>query len=674
MAPGWADTPAPAWVTAVVAPAVGAAALAAAVARVASTMTSLAPYLQAFFSWTLAMSHQEQVAAVFPLKWEDMVYCTVIALVNCTIVLVAVLALAATTPTRPVPSVSVRTRRSLLAIALHTTYLGIQAYMETMYKEQLHAVYLCTWSWWSTTVYAVVCLLTAHDVNWPAPFPLTAATLLASIGLSVWTHISYLRILPTYPIQNVLHALPFCYYILSLWLDDRRRPPLPLRTATVVTHVTGVVPIAILYWYGQIYDYRDIYSGFFEMFGVSSWWPSLETTLMSATALLAGHLLYGYASASVPSGRRRVLNLVIIFVTASVLPVVILIVQPVRLHHLRNCPPAPLNLLYRDVTRGGAIVVNATTAAQLRATVFAPVYAHAVLTGPGASRAVADAFLERTLISPVLAPLCPPTVVPPAVNGSAWVRVVPLPFAHAAFRSRVINPTYAFARAGTALLVYSDAGTEEDGAARAVARALLATLPSVVYHLAAVPDDDGLARFMALAADAAALRAACTPAGCAGTFDEGAISNALALEAPTSSSPAPVAVSTHDDATHRDSTVAGGPPPLGVAAVVVAEVGAGVERTWPDHNMTTYLHARLTPADARRARTLFARLDLMELGAARADPALLATWIQEGMQFARWQGMFPYALQQFPAYIPPTTGPEGLNRFLASLAAALSAA
>ena len=661
------------------APAVGVLALAFLVGRVAVTVASFAPYWRAFWSFTLAMSHHEKVGAVFPLKWEDMLYCTVIALVNCALVLCAVLAIAATTkaaaPTGAKHNAASPTR-SPFALGLHVAYLAAQAYMELAHKEQLHAVFLCTWSWWSTSLFAIASLLTAGNVNAPERFPLTAATLISSIGLSVWTHVSYLRILPTYPVQNVLHFMPFAYYVLAIALDDRRRPPLSLRTATVVTHVAGVVPILILLWYGQIYDYRDIYSGFFEMYGVSSWWPSLETTLMSATAIIAGHLLYGYASPAVRSRRQRLRNLAIIVIAASALPTAILVVQPVRLHHMRNCPPPALNLAYVDKATG-ALTINATSAARLRADTFAPLYVHTVLSPAYRDRAVAESYLAHMLISPVLEPLCPPITVPPTA-GEIWVRAVPLPFTHWAFRSRVISLDYNESRVGTIFIVYADGDAAGAGNAAAhamfekAAVALLAVSPSTVYHIHDAPTPGTasaeLAAFAAYATAAAAARHTdCVSGRCVSAvvppeqFAAAMTMDALDHGLPE---PAPAAL-----------------PPLGLATLAVTSTAA--LRATPEglaydgYNMTVLVAAAAAATTTTNASdgsdawpALFARLAMTEMGLERTTPAIIGGFIEAQVHFARWSA-YPFILQHFTSYIPAVPGDDAVNLFLDTLERAL---
>ena len=85
-------------------------ALAAGVYRLLSTVTSFTPYWTALTSDTLAMSSFERVGAVFPLKWEDTLYCFLLSFGAWNLLLVTVLAIAATTPapaTAAVPSTSV---------------------------------------------------------------------------------------------------------------------------------------------------------------------------------------------------------------------------------------------------------------------------------------------------------------------------------------------------------------------------------------------------------------------------------------------------------------------------------------------------------------------------------------------------------------------------------------
>ena len=535
--------------------AVGVAALAAGVYRLFSTVESFTPYLTALMSQSLAMSTFERVGAVFPLKWEDTLYCFLLSFSAWLLLIVVVAILGAVTPmddtttgatssasaspkapsspaasssaspasssasspasassspastsTSPGPAakkdiplllrkklkttkaaaagVTPRTYRTLPALLLHVAFLAFQAWMETFHKQQLWAQYLCTWSWWAAGAYAITCLVTANDVNAPSWLPLTAVAFPASMGLIVWTHVSYLRILPTYPVQNLLHIMPFLYYAAAIRIDDRYRPALSMRTVAVASHVAGLVPMLSLFIYGQIFDYRDIYSSFFEMYGVSSWWPSLETTFMVTTAIVAGHVLYGYASTAVASWRRRLVNLVILVVAAAAIPLGVLVVQPVRLHHMRNCPPDPVNLAYLDKATG-ALTVNATTAAALRETVLAPLYVHAIAGPSVEARVLADSYLDRMIISPVLEPLCQARTVP-STPGEIWLRSIPLPFSHPSFRSRVISHNYAVSRVGTIFILYTD-GVDSDAAATATA-ALLALAPSAVYYVDRAPD------------------------------------------------------------------------------------------------------------------------------------------------------------------------------------------
>ena len=656
------------------APAVGVLALAFMVGRIVVTVDSFAPYMRAFWSLTLAMSYNEKVGAVFPLKWEDMLYCTVIALVNCTVVLVAVLAIAATTATPPPEDGKKRTAagartRSPFMLGLHVAYLAAQAYMELAHKEQLHALFLCTWSWWSTGLFAVASLVTAGNVNAPERFPLTAATLISSIGLSVWTHVSYLRILPTYHVQNLLHFMPFAYYTLSISLDDRRRPPLSLRTATVVTHVAGVVPILILLWYGQIYDYRDIYSGFFEMYGVSSWWPSLETTLMSATTIIAGHLLYGYASPAVRSRRQRLRNLAIIVAAAAALPTAVVIVQPIRLHHMRNCPPPALNLAYVDRATG-ALTINATSAARLRAATLAPLYVHAVLSPAYRDRAIADSYLARMIVSPVLETICPPVAVPPTA-GEIWVRAVPLPFTHWAFRSRVISFDYNESRVGTILIVYADGDDDttsnggdgsSTGARRAAfekaAVALLAVSPSTVFHLHDAPPlgtgSAELATFAAYATAAAARR----------TVDCASTGHCVSAVVPPEQFAAAMTMDAVDHGLPEPAPAA--LPPLGLATLAVTSTAAlrAAGPPYDGYNMTALLDGSgAWPA-------LFARLAMTEMGVERTTTAMVDGFLEAQVHFARWSA-YPFIVQQFTSYIPAVPGDDAVNLFLDTLERAL---
>jgi len=602
-----------------------------------------APYRCALTSFTWAVGNGDTCARTFPVKWEDQLYSTLLSLAAWACVVAVGAALHAWTTKNAPPPPPAAAPRSTAALALHAGWLVLHGVIDTALRPRFGAKWLCTWSWTASAVHAACALLTSRDANWPRAFPLTAFEYPVAVGLIVWTHLSYLHATHADAINVVLHLLPLAYFAAAAAVDEAHRPPLPLRTALRTIAAVGLGPIVVVDLYAQLFDYRDLYAKFFEQQGITSWWPSLEMALMAATAMVVAHALYGLGGPAVQPRRRRWALLAAIAAAAAAAPLSVVVLRPLRMHHLRNCPPAVQPLATWDAARGALRWHNATAAALLEGAMN-PIYVHAVMGPHTPGRDAAQAPLEAVMLDPMLVDLCPPLALPPAGTVGVHVWAVPLPQTWDMFRMKIIGTPDMFkARLGTLLVLYVDGLDTDSGAAAAAAIATLAAARSVIYHVPDVPTAAEAATLADLLHGAAALHtrvgAACglgrvLPGGAAGAEAAAALGDVI------------VAADT-------------------VHGVRPAPAGA----TYRSHRHTADLVAALGYEAYVNVSRQCQTLELFELGAHASLSALTAAdWrarVKAGLALAL-NDFFPVLTRQFASVLSSYRGDDPLRDFLAA--------
>jgi len=616
-----------------------------------------APYRCALTSFTWAVGNGDTCARTFPVKWEDQLYSTLLSLAAWTCVVAAGAALHAWAVPPPATKTAATAAaaaapRSTAALALHAGWLVVHGVIDTALRPRFGAKWLCTWSWMASAVHAACALLTARDANWPRAFPLTAFEYPVAVGLIVWTHLSYLHATHADAVNVVLHLLPLAYFAAAAAVDEAHRPPLPLRTALRTIAAVGLGPIVVVDLYAQLFDYRDLYAKFFEQQGITSWWPSLEMALMAATAMVVAHALYGLGGPAVQPRRRRWALLAAVAAAAAAAPLSVVVLRPVRMHHLRNCPPGLQPLATWDAARGALRWHNATAAALLEGAMNL-IYVHAVMGPHTPGRDAAQAPLEAVMLDPMLVDLCPPLALPPAGTVGVHVWAVPLPQTWDVFRMKVIGTPDMFkARLGTLLVLYVD-GLDTTGsstasvapAAAAAATATLAAARSIIYHVPDVPTAAEAATLAGLLHGAAALHARAAAACGLGRVLPGPLGGAAGAEAPALG----------DVIVAADTVHGVRPAPAGT--------------TYRSHRHTADLVAALGYEAYVNASHQCRTLELFELGAHASLSALTAAdWrarVQAGLALALGD-FFPVLARQFAAVLAPYQGDDPLRDFLAA--------
>jgi hypothetical protein len=620
------------------APALGGVAVAASVHRLVASTPDPSPYLAALLSPYMSIGRDGKRARAMPVKWEDVLYSVLLASLAWLLQAVAVTVLrrgeGAPPPAAP-PATGAPVPRTRMALLLHAIWLATQAALEVWDRSHFSAKWLCTWSWWATGLYAVLALATANHAHAPAALPVVAVQLPCTLGLIFWTHISYLRALHLEWDEAALHVAPLLYLALAVVLDRPPTPPAPA-AARRAALLAALGPIVVVASYAFVFDYRELYSAFFELFGVSSWWPSLEMALMSATAGVLARALYGP-----PAPLRARLWPVLVIALAGFAPsLAVMWLQPVRFHHLRNCPPAPM-LLARVTDHGLMDLTPAGVALLAGPDLVPPLYVHAIVGSrndgptPPSGRLLADRYLQELVLAPPLVSLCPAPVVVPA-PGELWLRIIPVPLTSRDFRDRVLSVNQLASRTGTLLLLYAD-GVASTEAATAVALA-----PSVVVHLDGTLDATAARRLGALtaAAQAHAARPACAAAR---------LYN-------------PATVLNPDPHAHPSLNEAMLPSPsstLGRLVLVPDRPDRAAAPYW-GFEMTPALGALLAAATDPAAApptwpNVYASVDMTELGAAQPDADGPAYALAARTAFVRADDV-PFVLRQVAGMLPAVPG------------------
>ena len=475
-------------------------ALAVSAQRAAERVSRFARFLSSGVTdafWCAATSATDAIgfdgvcAPFIPVKWEE-------HSVNAALSAAAVLLLLATwTAAAPAVAAPVPARlpashaRRWAQVALHGGWLAVHAALDRAYEHYWVPQWLCTWSWWSTAVYAAARLVEA--VRHAGSFgrdPGLRVVYGAAAGFLLCTNFVFFCV-PQEDLANVLlHAISPAYLVLAALLDERRRLAKQARRALLATAAAaGAVPPLLIALYGHVFDYRDLYAPFVGGAPVTPWYTSLVPILSGSFACLFCLWLYGGTR-----GARRWGELALLVSAAAIVPAALLVADPDRHYHVRNCPPAPVPIArYDDATAHWAVDRGAwdRLAGELRT----PVYVHAIVTAAdNASEAAAVdaeiAHLERQLLRQDLRAPCVGHLRLPRDNDGGghtlWAWAVALRKTAPELHTRFISDDWRVQQRGTLLILLARGVV---AASAPAALAATAYAPSVTLHVPRAPDD-----------------------------------------------------------------------------------------------------------------------------------------------------------------------------------------
>jgi len=585
-------------------------------------------------SWTDGVGFDGHCAPEVPVKWEELGGSTSLALAAALFVLlvwVATSAPAATPTCSATTSVAGAAPSLSRVLAVHGTWLALHSWLDEAYADYFVPRWLCTWSWRGTAVYAALRLV--EGVRHAGGFGRSPALPVVFAGMAsllYWTNFAFFGVSQNDVVGMVLHAISLVYVALALALDERHRPRYRSRAASCVAGlVAAALPPLVIDMYGVVYDYRDLYAAFVVHANITQLYSTFIMTGTACTACTLCVLTYGVHPPR-PAGRagRRGAQVALLVVLAAT-PGALILANPERRYHERNCPGAPVPLAAYNASTA-QFDVDAGAWAALAGDLRAPVYVHAIVSADPAALAVELGYLEQHLLRHDLRGSCVGKLALPARYGAGagttlWAWAIALRRVASDFHLGIISPHWWEQHPGTLLILLAELD-DDNGAATAAAVVAAAYAPSVTLHLPQLPEDRAAAtRLLEFLERAAAVAAARQPILCR---LRAPLAAPLAID-----SDAAVVLAGHDEPSPTQR--------LGHVALVATETS--------DHAPATALQDLLAqhPNDGQRWQGMGAPIGAFALGVDRMD-------LSRGV-FRTADTFLPWTQQHFAGRLAPAS-------------------